>query len=78
MLSDVLEFTSNATHMQQVCNKYINDMYRTFSEQSGNVLLRVSTRGASDSEYFEMMPASIEKYLLGNIARQRDMSKITK
>ena len=29
MLSDVLEFTSNATHMQQVCNKYI-DMYRTF------------------------------------------------
>ena len=29
MLSDVLEFTSNATHMQQVCNKDI-DMYRTF------------------------------------------------
>lgn len=28
-LSDVLEFTSNATHMQQVCNKDI-DMYRTF------------------------------------------------
>ena len=37
-LSDVLEFQWNATHMQQVCNKYINDMYRTFSEQSGNVL----------------------------------------
>ncbi len=35
MLSDVLEFTSNATHMQQVCNKYI-DMYRTFSEESAN------------------------------------------
>ena len=33
MLSDVLEFTSNATHMQQVCNKDI-DMYRTFF--SGN------------------------------------------
>ena len=65
-------------HMQQECNKYINDMYRTFSEQSGNVLLRVSTSGASDSEYFEMMLASIEKYLLGDIARQRDMSKITK
>ena len=74
----MLEITSYATHMQQVCNKYINDMYRTFSEQSGNVLVRVSTSGASDSEYFEMMPASIEKYLLGNIARQRDMSKITK
>ena len=73
----MLEITSYATHMQQVCNKDY-DMYRTFSEQSGNVLLRVSTRGASDSEYFEMMPASIEKYLLGNIARQRDISKITK
>lgn len=36
-MSDVLGFTSNATHMQQVCNKYI-DMYRTFSEESGNVL----------------------------------------
>lgn len=74
----MLEITSYATHMQQVCNKYFNDMYRTFSEQSGNVLLRVSTSGASDSEYFEMMLASIEKYLLGDIARQRDMSKITK
>ena len=80
MPSDVLEFTSNATHMQQVCNKYINDMYRTFSEQSGNVLffLRVSTSGAADSEYIEMMLASIEIYLLDDIARQRDMSKITK
>ena len=28
-MSDVLGFTSNATHMQQVCNKDI-DMYRTF------------------------------------------------
>lgn len=37
MLSDVLEFTSNATHMQQVCNEDI-DMYRTFSEESGDVL----------------------------------------
>ena len=77
-MSDELEFQWNATHMQQVCNKYINDMYRTFSEQSGNVLLCVITSGASDSEYFEMMLASIEKYLLDDIARQRDMSKITK
>lgn len=38
MLSNGLEITSYATHMQQECNKYINDMYRTFSEQSGNVL----------------------------------------
>ena len=29
MLSNVLEITSYATHMQQVCNKDI-DMYRTF------------------------------------------------
>ena len=28
-MPDMLEFTSNATHMQQVCNKDI-DMYRTF------------------------------------------------
>lgn len=61
--------------MQQVCNKDY-DMYRTFSEQSGNVLLRVSTSGATDSEYVEMMLASIETYLLDGIARQRDMSKI--
>ena len=64
--------------MQQVCNTNINDMYRTFSEKSGNVLsLRVSTSGATDSEYVEMMLASIETYLLDGIARQRDMSKIT-
>lgn len=78
MLSDVLEFTSNATHMQQVCNKDY-DMYRTFfSRNTGEcpLFLRVSTSGATDSEYVEMMLASIETYLLDGIARQRDMSKI--
>lgn len=77
MPSDVLEFTSNATHMQQVCNKDI-DMYRTFfSRDTGECpFLRVSTSGATDSEYIEMMLASIEIYLLDGIARQRDMSKI--
>lgn len=77
MLSDVLEFTSNATHMQQVCNKDI-DMYRTFfSRDTGECpFLRVSTSGATDSEYIEMMLASIEIYLLDGIARHRDMSKI--
>ncbi len=40
--------------------------------------LRVSTSGATDSEYIEMMLASIEIYLMDGIARQRDMSKITK
>ena len=38
--------------------------------------LCVSTSGATDSEYVEMMLASIETYLLDGIARQRDMSKI--
>lgn len=75
-MSDVLDFKRYATHMQQVCNTNINDMYRTFSEKSGNVLLRVSTSGATDCEYVEMMLASIETYLLDGIARQRDMSKI--
>ena len=77
MLSDVLGFTSNATHMQQVCNKDI-DMYRTFfSSDTGKCpFLRVTTSGAADSEYIEMMLASIEIYLLDDIARQRNMSKI--
>lgn len=56
---------------QTVCNTNINDMYRTFSEKSGNVLLRVSTSGATDSEYVEMMLASIETYLLDGIAPAR-------
>ena len=29
-MSDVLDFQWYATHMQQVCNTNINDMYRTF------------------------------------------------
>ena len=77
MLSDALEFTSNATHMQQVCNKEY-DMYRTFFSKElleGVLFLCGSTSGASDSEYIEMMLASIEIYLLDDIARQRDMSK---
>ena len=38
--------------------------------------LRVTTSGGADSEYIEMMLASIEIYLLDDIARQRNMSKI--
>ena len=76
-MSDVLDFQWYATQMQQVCNTNINDMYRTFSEKSGNVLsLRVPTSGVVVSEYFEMKLAAIEKYLLSDIACQRDMSKI--
>lgn len=53
-------------------------MYRTFfSRDTGECpFLRVSTSGVADSEYIEMMLASIEIYLLDGIARQRDMSKI--
>ena len=78
MLSDVLEFTSNATHMQQVCNKDI-DMYRTFfSRDTGECpFLRVSTSGASTGEYWIGVLAFTDIYSAVNIARQRDMSKIT-
>ena len=77
MLSDVLEFTSNATHMQQVCNKDI-DMYRTFfSRNTGECpFLRVSTSGALAVEYWMGVLALTDTYSTANIARQRDMSKI--
>lgn len=78
-MSDVLEFTTNATHMQQVCNKYI-DMYRTFfSSDTGKCpFLRVSTSGAFAGEYWMGVLALTDTYSMANIARQRDMSKITK
>ena len=67
----------NLHRMQHICNKYI-DMYRTFfgSDTGKCPFLCVSTSGAADSEYIEMMLASIEIYLLDDIARQRNMSKI--
>ena len=78
MLSDVLEFTSNATHMQQVCNKDI-DMYRTFfSSDTGECpFLHVSTSGAFAGEYWMGVLALTDIYSAANIAHQRDMSKIT-
>ena len=78
MPSDVLEFTSNATHMQQVCNKDI-DMYRTFfSSDTGKCpFLRVSTSGAFAGGYWMGVLALTGIYSAVNIARQRDMSKIT-
>lgn len=77
MPSDVLEFTSNATHMQQVCNKYI-DMYRTFfSRNTGECpFLCVSTSGAFAGEYWMGVLALTDTYSTANIARQRDVSKI--
>lgn len=77
MPSDVLEFTSNATHMQQVCNKDI-DMYRTFfSRDTGECpFLRVSTSSAFVDEYWMGVLALTDIYSAANIARQRDMSKI--
>ncbi len=69
--------------MQHICSRYATKILICIGHFSveilGNVLfLRVSTSGATDSEYVEMMLASIETYLLDVIARQRDMSKITK
>ena len=73
----MLEFTSNATHMQQVCNEDI-DMYRTFfSRDTGECpFLRVSTSGAFAGEYWMGVLALTDIYSTANIARQRDMSKI--
>ena len=74
----MLEFTSNATHMQQVCNKDI-DMYRTFfSRNTGECpfFLRVPTSGALAVEYCMGVLALTDIYSADNIARQRDMSKI--
>ena len=73
----MLEFTSNATHMQQVCNKDY-DMYRTFSEQSGNVLfiLRVSTSGATDSEYVEMILVSRDKLINVTYENEQMFAKV--
>ena len=78
MPSDVLEFTSNATHMQQVCNKDI-DMYRAFfSRNTGECpFLHVSISGAFAGEYWMGVLALTDTYSTANIARQRDMSKIT-
>ena len=67
--------------MQHICNKcatrismiYIGHFQRNLGMSFS---LYVSTSGATDSEYVEMMLASIETYLLDVIAHQRDMSKI--
>ena len=70
----------NLHRMQHICSRYATKILICIGHFSveilGNVLLRVSTSGATDSEYVEMMLASIETYLLDGIARQRDMSKI--
>ena len=72
----------NLHRMQHICSRYATKILICIGHFSveilGNVLfiLRVSTSGATDSEYVEMMLASIETYLLDGLARQRDMSKI--
>ena len=70
----------NFNGMQHICNKYATNISMIcighFQSNLGMSFLRVSTSGAADSEYIEMMLASIEIYLLDGIARQRDMSKI--
>lgn len=75
----------NPMDMQHTCNRYATNIsmicighFSVRDYWKVSFFLRVTTSGATDSEYFEMMLASIEKYLLDDIARQRDMSKITK
>lgn len=55
-------------------------MYRTFfSRNTGECpFLRVSTSGAFAGEYWMGVLALTDTYSVANIARQRDMSKITK
>jgi hypothetical protein len=66
--------------MQHICNKYATRISMIcighFQRNLGMSFLRVPTSGTTVSKYFEMMLASIEKYLLSGIARQRDMSEI--
>ena len=69
----------NLHQMQHICNRYATKIMICighFQSNLGMSFLRVSTSGATDSEYVEMMLASIETYLLDGIAHQRDMSKI--
>ena len=65
--------------MQHICDGYATKILICighFQRNLGMSFLRVSTSGVMDSEYIEMMLASIEIYLLDVIVRQRDMSKI--
>ena len=59
----------NATNISMICIGH-------FQSNLGMSFLHVTTSGAADSEYIEMMLASIEIYLLDDIVHQRDMSKI--
>lgn len=74
----------NLHRMQHICNRYATKNMICIGHFSVRNYWKVSfflcgsTSGASDSEYIKMMLASIEIYLLDDIARQRDMSKITK
>ena len=63
----------NFNGMQHICNKYATNISMIcighFQSNLGMSFLRVTTSGAADSEYIEMMLASIEIYLLDDIAR---------
>ena len=66
--------------MQHICSRYATNISMIcighFQRNLGMSFLRVTTSGTADSEYIEMMLASIEIYLLDDIARQRNMIKI--
>lgn len=73
----------NLHRMQHICSRYATKIMICIGHFSveilGNVLsfLRVSTSGAFAGEYWMGVLALTDTYSAANIARQRDMSKIT-
>ena len=73
----------NLHRMQHICSRYATKILICIGHFSveilGNVLfiLRVSTSGAFGVEYWMGVLALADIYSAANIARQRDMSKIT-
>ena len=70
----------NLHQMQHICNRYATKIMICighFQSNLGMSFLRVSTSGAFAGEYWMGVLALTDTYSAANIARQRDMSKIT-
>ena len=68
--------------MQHICSRYATNISMIcighFQSNLGMSFLRVTTSGAFADEYWMGVLALTDIYSAANIARQRDMSKITK
>ncbi len=68
--------------MQHICNRNATNISMIcighFQRNLGMSFLRVTTSGAFVDEYWMGVLALTDIYSAANIARQRDMSKITK